>query len=138
MVEQTQEHLDIMEEAARLTARFLDESMRADDDVNMAASTGTNDLKFEQVRGDRLLRITHLSGYDDTSAPTRIRVGYWNGHRLNWLQTTPAPLVSETVAFNGDIRLRQGMYAIVRVEGATSGDDLYAALNGYWIPIKKG
>jgi len=133
MVEQTQAHLDIMERASVLIAQELDESMRADDDVNMSAATGTNDLKFEQVKAGRKFVMTHLSGYDDTSSPTKLRVGYWNDHRLNWLKTIPAPLISETVEYNGRVYLREGMYPIVRFEGATSGDDLYATLNGYWI-----
>lgn len=134
-MEITKEQLGTIEKAASLITRELDESMRADDDVNMAASTGTNDLKFEQVKAGRLLVLGHLSGYDDTSSPTRVRVGYWNGHGLNWLRTVPAPLISETVEFNGRVLLREGMYPIVRFEGATSGDDIYATLNGFYLKI---
>lgn len=129
----TQEHLDVMEQASKLIIQHLDESMRADDEINLAASTGTNNLQFETVKVGRILIITHLSGYDDTSSPTKVRVGYWNGHRLNWLRCIPAPLISETVEFNGIVYLREGMYPIIRFEGTTSGDDLYATLNGYWI-----
>lgn len=128
--------MTLQERAAELIIRTLDESMRVDDELNMVASSGTNDLKFEQIKPGRELMLQHLSGYDDTSAPTRIRVGYWNGHRLNWLNTQPAPLTTEVVGYNGSLRLREGMYPIVRFEGATSGDDLYAALNGYWIATK--
>ena len=126
-------HYERMDRAAELIIQELDESMRADDEVKMVAAGTTDDLKFEQVKAGRLLVINHLSGYDDTSAPTRIRVGYWNGHRLNWLKTVPAPIASETVEHNGRVMLREGMYPIIRIEGATDEDDLYATLNGYWI-----
>jgi len=135
MAELTEEQINEVTGAAKLITKALDESMRADDEINLAASDGENDLKFEQVRAGRVLMLEVLYGADDTSAPTRIRVGYWNGHRYNWFHTQPAPLVTETVLFSGRLRLREGMYPIVRFEGATSGDDLYAALNGYWIKV---
>ncbi|MCK4721770.1 MAG: hypothetical protein KAT75_00630 [Dehalococcoidia bacterium] len=127
---------ELLERAAELTIQALDESMRADDEIQMVAAGTTDDLKFEVVKPGRLMILEHLSGYDDTSSPTRIRVGYWNGHRLNWLRTIPAPIISETVEHNGRILLREGMYPIVRFETAVAGDDLYAALNGYWIKTK--
>lgn len=136
MAELTEEQIKEVVEAAELIIKSLDESMRADEEINLAADTGTNDLKFEQVKPGRELVLHHLSGYDDTSSPTKLRVGYWNGHRNNWLVSQPAPLISETVGISAGLHLREGMYAIVRFEGATSGDDLYAALNGYWIKTK--
>jgi len=133
MTELTEEQIDRLLRAADLLANSLDESMRADDDLDMSGGTGTNSMKFEQVKAGRILVLEHLSGYDDTSSPTRIRVGYWNGHRLNWLRTQPAPILSETVEHNGRVLLREGMYPIVRFEGVTSGDDLYATLNGFYL-----
>ena len=128
--------MDIKDRAAELIVRSLDESMRADDVINLVATDGTNDLKFEQVKPGRELVLHHLSGYNDTSSPTKLRVGYWNGHSYNWLATQPAPLISETVGISAGLHLREGMFALVRFEGCTSGDDLYAALNGYWIKTK--
>ncbi len=128
--------MTMQDRAAELIVRALDESMRVDDEVNMVADSGTNNLKFETVKTGRELVLHHLSGYDDTSSPTRIRVGYWNGHGYNWLATQPAPLVSESVGISVGVHLREGMYPIIRFEGATSGDDLYASLNGYWIKTK--
>lgn len=128
--------MDIKDRAAELIVRHLDQSNRVEDEINLTADSGTNDLKFTRVEQARTLNLDHLSGYNDTSSPTRIRVGYWNGHRLNWLKTQPAPLISETVSFDGVVRLGRGMYPIIRFEGCTSGDDLHAALNGYSIAAK--
>ncbi len=133
MVEFNEDQVKKIERAAELIIQELDESMRTEDHVDLSADSGTNDLKFERIPVGWILILEHLSGYDDTSAPTRIRVGYWNGHRLNWLKTVPAPIASETVEHNGRVLLREGMYPIVRIEGATEDDDVYAALNGYWI-----
>lgn len=133
-----QQEGSIIEKAARLIVRDLDRSLRADDTKEMTAIGTTDDLIFEQVKPGRELILEYLGGYDDTSSPTRIKVGYWNGHSYNWLNTQPAPLVSETVAINGSVRLREGMYPIVRFIGATASDDLYAALNGYWTEVQGG
>lgn len=132
-MELTEEQIKKVVRAAELTSRAFDESMRADEEQNLAATAGTNDLVFEQVKEGRLMILEHLVGYNDTSANTRTRVGYWNGHGYNWLNTQPAPLVSETVGVSVRVRLREFMRAVVRFEGCTNGDDIYAALNGYWI-----
>ena len=136
MAELNEEQIKEVVEAAKLITRALDESMRADDELQMVAVGTTDDLKFEQVKPGRTLVVEALVGEDTTSSPTRIRVGYWNGHRYNWFVTQPAPLATESVFFSGKLRLREGMYPIVRFETATEGDDLYAALNGYWIKTK--
>jgi len=133
MAELTEEQIKEVMKAAKLLTKALDESMRADDELNINATLGDNDLAFEIVKPGRVLVIEHLSGYNDVSACTFIRVGYFNGHRLNWLETQPAPLVSETVSISAPLRLRAGMYAVVRFEGCTNLDDIYAALNGYWV-----
>uniref|UniRef100_A0A6M3Y1N8 Uncharacterized protein n=1 Tax=viral metagenome TaxID=1070528 RepID=A0A6M3Y1N8_9ZZZZ len=123
----------ILECAAQLIVEKLDESMRADDTLNLAGGGVTEDLKFEVVKPRRELILEFLAGYNETSACTIIRVGYWNGHRFNWLNSQPAPLRYETVSISGRIHLREGMYPVIRFVGGTDGDDLYAALNGYWI-----
>lgn len=132
-MELTEDQIKKVVRAAGLTSQAFDESMRADEEQNLHATVGTNDLVFEQVREGRRMILEHLVGYNNTSACTRIRVGYWNGHGYNWLNTQPAPLVTETVGVSVRVRLREGMKAVVRFEGCTALDDIYAALNGYWI-----
>lgn len=123
----------IVERAAELIVEKLDESMRADGALNLTHDGVSTDLAFERVKPGRELLLEFLSGYNATSACTRIRVGYWNGHRYNWLNTQPAPLVTETVSISGRIHIREGMWPVIRFEGGANGDDIYAALNGYWI-----
>lgn len=124
-----------IERAAELILKHLDEYLVIDDQLDMSADDGTNDLTFPRVKQGALMKMSHLSGYDDTSSPTRVRVGYYNGHRNVWLKTQSAPLISETIEHNGEVQLREGMYPIVRFEGATSGDDIYASLNAVTIKI---
>lgn len=133
MAEFTAEQIAIMVRAAELTVKNNDMFMRADETVNLAAGDGSNDLAFPRVRPGRVLVLDYLSGFNNTSASTRIRVGYWNGHGYNWLKTVLAPIASETVELNGRILLRQGMFPVVRFEGCTNLDDIYATLNGYSI-----
>jgi len=135
MAEFDDEDLDEIITAVKLITKDLDESMRADDELNINAVLGNNDLAFETVKAGRELNIEIISGYNNTSACTRIRVGYWNGHRFNWLVTEPAPLVTETVAIVSPLRLRAGMYPVVRFEDCAADDDIYASLNGYWKKI---
>jgi len=134
-MELTEDQIKTIERAAELIVESLDESYRVEDQTNMIAGAGTNNLEFGTIDPGRLMVITHLSGYNDVSACTRIRVGYYNRHRNVWIRTIPAPLVTETVEFNGRIRLYEGMYPIVRFEGCTAGDDIYATLNGYWAKL---
>jgi hypothetical protein len=115
------------------TKQALETGMIDEEEINLAASAGTNDLSFEQVEPGRELVINHLSGYNDTSAPALIRVGYWNRHRHAWLKAVSYPLAAETVGIQNEVKLGEGMYPVIRFEGCAEGDDLYASLNGYWI-----
>lgn len=133
MVELTEEQIKVVVEAAKLITQALNISMRADQDKNLSASTGNNDLEFESVKSGRVMIVESLSVRDDTSSPTRIRLGYKQLGINHWLRTVPAPLATESVDLLVPMRLREGMAPIARVEGATSGDDLYANLTGYWI-----
>jgi len=127
--------VETIDRAAELIVQALDDSFRIEDQTNMIAGAGTNDLEFGQIDPGRSMVVTHLSGYNDVSACTRIRVGYYNRHRIVWTRTVPAPLITETVEFNGRIRLSEGMYPVVRFEGCTADDDIYATLNGYWTKL---
>lgn len=132
MAELSQDQIAEVVRAARLISRNLNRGLRAEGEQNVDAAAGTNDLMFDRVEQGRQLTIEHLSGRDDTNAPTRIRVGYSDGVTNHWLHTVPAPLTTESVAFNGSVTIGEGLYPIVRIEGATANDDLYAILNGYW------
>jgi len=133
MAEFTEQEKQDLLKAAREVGRALDESMRADDEKNLEGGSGSNDLEFERVKAGRVLVIENLSGYNNTSGSTRIRIGYKQLDSYTWKKVLPAPLATETAELLGPLRLREGMMPVVRFEGCQSGDDLYATLNGYWI-----
>lgn len=133
MAEFTEDQIRTMVQAANLAIKTFDFYMREDESVDLAADAGSNDLAFGRVKSGRVLVLEHLSGYNNTSSPTRIKVGYWNGHGYNWLKTVPAPIASETVEHNGRLLLRAGMFPVVRFDGCTALDDIYATMNGYTI-----
>ena len=130
MADFSQDQVDRLDRAAKLAIRALENYMLEDQEINLDADAGTNDLSFDAVRAGRVLVLEHLSGYNNTSSPTRIRLGYYNGHGFTWFKGTPAPIASETVEHNGRLLLRAGMYPVVRFEGCTALDDLYAMING--------
>ena len=133
MAEFTAEQISILDQAARLTVRALDNYMIEGEEVNLSAAEGTNDLEFPRVKQGRVLVLEHLSGYDQNSSPTRIRCGYYNGHANVWFKTVPAPIATETVEHNGRLLLRRGMFPLIRFEGCTANDDIHAMINGYTI-----
>jgi len=131
-----EERVANIDKAALLIIRELDESMRADDTLNLVHDGVLSDLAFEKIKPGRVMMLEYLVGYNATNACTYIRVGYWNGHAFNWLNTQPAPLVQETVGIGRKIHLREGMYPVIRFEGGANGDDIHAAINGYWIKTR--
>lgn len=100
--------------------------------VDLSGDAGTNTKTWDRVKAGWQLTITHMSAFDATSAPTRIKLGFNNGRVDVYPKIQPAPLTYETVEFNGEIILREGMYPKVVWDGVTSGDDLYALVLGYW------
>ncbi len=119
------------------TAKLLDSALtrylRHEESLDLTADAGTNIYGGSQVKPNRILVITHMWAYDATSAPTYIRLGYWNRTRNVWVKIEPAPLVLETVQFIGEMYLQEGMYPLLEVNGATAGDDLHGGVHGYWV-----
>ena len=132
MAEFTEEQIKQVVRAAEELERTLKVYLRYDEEINLSGKDGTNIKEWDRVERGRLLRITHISAYDETSSPTRIRLGYWNRTRYVWVKTGPAPLTSESVEFNGEIPLTEGMCPAVQWDGVTVDDDLYAFAVGYW------
>lgn len=134
-MELTKEQIDIILAACKAIQTPTEDRPEYSDYINLAGATGTNTKNFDRVKPGRLLAITHMSIYDDTSSPTKVRLGYFAQGRNNWVKSGIAPLISETIEFTGLLLLYEGMYPVVRWEGVTSGDDLYAHVSGYWLKM---
>lgn len=133
MRELTQDEL----EAIIKTARALDAAVRRyeryEDHFSLVATVTTHDFNGARVKGNRILVITHMSASDGTSACTYIRLGYWNRTRDVWVRIVPAPLVLETVEFNGELYLQEGMWPRIQFNGTGAGDDIFGLVEGYWV-----
>lgn len=134
--EKLEEYKERFEEISRiidLWGRLLEMRPLSTTELNLSAGAGTNDLEFDRVKPGRVFIVYDFAAWDDTSSPTRIRLGFYNGRRNQWHRNQPAPIISESVYLSGPLILWEGMYMVARIEGATSGDDLYATVNGYEI-----
>jgi len=106
---------------------------RFEESFDLVADAGDNTYGASMVKPGRILVVTHMWGYDATSAPTYIRMGFWNRARNVWCKIEPAPLVLETVNFYGELYLYEGMYPVWQGNGITALDDLHGGFMGYWI-----
>jgi len=123
------------------SARMLDQAVRRyerhEQPFSLVATITLHDFAGAPVKGDRILVITHMSAYNLTTACTYIRLGYWNRTRDVWVKIEPAPLVLETVDFNGELYLQEGMWPRIQFNGTAAGDDIFAIVQGYWIRVPR-
>lgn len=133
MAEFTEEQINEIVDAMKAFDMALRRYERYEEPFEMTALVGTNTFEGQRVKSDRILVITHMSGYDATNAPTYGRLGFWNRSRFIWVRIVPAPLVLETVEFNGELYLQEGMWPVIQCNGATAGDDLFGLVEGYWV-----
>lgn len=132
-MEFTEEQIKEIVEAAKNLEVALRRYERYLEPFTCSADAGDNTFNGQRVEANGLLVITHMSGYDGTSAPTYARLGFWNRTKYVWRQIVPAPLVLETVEFNGALYLWEGMWPAIQFNGATASDALYGLAEGYWV-----
>jgi len=132
-MELTQAQLEIITKGAAALDMAFRRYLRYEEEIELTGATGDNTKEWARVGTNRLLVITHMSAYDVNNACTYIRLGFWNRTRHVWHRIVPAPLVLETVEFNGEMVLQEGMWPVVQWNGVTDGDDLYALVEGYWV-----
>lgn len=106
---------------------------RYEEPLEITVQGGQVNFDGKRVGNNRLLVITHMSAYDLDSAATYIRLGYWDRSRYIWVKVVPAPLVLETVEFNGELYLGEGMWPAIQFDGTTGDDDLFGLFQGYWV-----
>ena len=118
-------------------AGAIDESLRrlqsVQESYDLVGDVGDNTYDGLRVGQGRLVIVTNMWAYDATSAPTYVRLGFWNRTRYVWFRIVPAPLVLETVEFHGMLVLSEGMWPAWQGNGITAGDDLHGGLMGYWV-----
>jgi len=137
MAELTQEQIKVIVESARMLDQAVRRYQRYEESIDLDATAGVNTATFSRVGTDRILVITHISAYNAISACTYIRLGFFNRTRNVWPRIEPAPLVLETVEFNGELTLQEDMWPVVQWDGAALHDDLHALVEGYWVRIPR-
>lgn len=133
MSEFTEEQIKEIVEAANALDQSLRRYQSVQESYDLTADAGDNTVDGIRVKGDRLLIVTNMWAYDATSAPTYIRLGFWNRTRYVWIRIEPAPLVLETVEFHGMLVLSEGMWPAFQGNGITLNDDVHGGLMGYWV-----
>jgi len=136
-MEFTEEQIKTIMVAAGGIDLALQRHLRYDEELELTAGAGDNTFDGGRVAVARILVITHMSAYNAVSACTYLRLGYWNRTRYVWIRIVPAPLVLETVEFNGELGLQEGMWPAIQWNGATANDDLHGLVSGYWIRIPR-
>jgi len=129
----SKEQLELITKAAGALDMAFRRYLRYEEEIKLTGDAGDNTKEWARVGTNRILVITHMSAYDANNACTYIRLGYWNRSRFVWPRIVPAPLVLETVEFNGDLALQEGMWPAIQWNGVTASDDLHALVEGYWV-----
>jgi len=98
-----------------------------------SASNGTNTKNFSRIEPGRIRVITHIAALNAVTSCTYIKSCHYEGGRLAIDKVGVAPLIGETVNWDGMMILGEGDYSQVSWLNCSSGDDLYAVISGYEI-----
>jgi len=101
--------------------------------TDLSANTGTNTKDSSTVDSRRLRMITHVAALNNVSGCTFIKLQHVDGGQVAIDKTGVAPLIGETINWDGLMILGEGDYTRVQWLGCSSGDDLYAIVSGYEI-----
>lgn len=137
MAELTIEQIKQIVESAKMLDQAVRRYQRYEESIDLDADALVNTYNFSRVGTDRILVITHMSAYNAISACTYIRLGFYNRTRNVWPRIEPAPLVLETVEFNGELTLQEDMWPVVQWDGCALHDDLHALIEGYWVRVPR-
>jgi len=99
------------------------------------ATVGTNYLALGVVPAGEVWVIEAMSGTDDTTVPTGVLFGAYNGSAWLWMKQVAAPVVSVYADYQGVLRLKAGDNCAVVFLGCTLNDNLYANFVGYKMSI---
>lgn len=86
---------------------------------------------FSRVDSKRLRVITHIAALNATTAPSFIRLCHVNGGQIAIDKTGVAPLVGETVNWDGFLILGEGDNTRIYWTDCGTTDVLWAVVSGY-------
>jgi len=104
--------------------------------IDKAAADGTNTRTFGKVGPRRLRVITHVAALNAVTSCTFIKLCHRSSGRILIDKVGVAPLIGETVNWDGFRIMGEGGYDEVSFLSCSSGDDLYAMTSGYEIMLE--
>ena len=98
------------------------------------AATGTNNLRTNKVKPNRIQIVKLIAVENKTTTYTKLRIGIWdNGVFMPFFEET-APLVGELYFITDEIILRDGQQVQAELQGCTAGDNIEMYVHGRWEP----
>jgi len=100
---------------------------------DLVGGAGTNTKDFTRCESGKIRVITHMAALNAVTSCTFIKLCHQNGGQTGIDKVSAAPIIGETVNWDGFMILGEGDYASVLWLGCSNGDDLYAVVSGYEI-----
>jgi hypothetical protein len=118
--------------------RVVAAKKKALDLARIAASTGaaTEEIRFDEVPDGCRWCVQHVAARDDTSAFTRLVLGYTRTGVFRAIEDTPSPAAGTYYTFHEPIYLHEGDRLVLQFVGTTSGDVLRANILGFEEPAE--
>ena len=133
MAEFTQSEIETLVKAAEMGLGGSRMQVYEEIFFDNSAGSGTNTKNFSRVEPGRIRVITHFAALNAVTSNTFIKFCHYSGGQLAIDKVGVAPLVGETVNWDGMFILGEGDYAQALWLSCSSGDDLYAVISGYEI-----
>lgn len=110
---------------------FNIESVVSDTKSNLDASEGANTLNSDAVPAGKIWVITHVMGFNGTSAATLTAI--YGTHDATAVECARATSLAQNVplTFSGRLYLDAGDTISMYMSGCNKGDDLYFSYSGY-------
>lgn len=101
-----------------------------------SAASGTNNLRTNKVRPQRIAKIKLIAVENKTSSFTKLRIGIFdNGFFYPFFEEL-APQAGELYFITDELILRDGQQIQAELQGCTALDNLEMYVHGKWEPEK--
>lgn len=95
--------------------------------------TTTQNLDTKKLRGSYIYIINNITGVEEGTKPTTIRLGFVRGSHFNRLTIQTPANNNDSVEYVGQVILREGDRVRAQFKGATAADTIHLYANGYKI-----
>ena len=95
--------------------------------------TTTQNLDTKKLKGSYIYIINNITGVEDGTKPTAIRIGFVRGSHFHRLTIQTPAANNDSVEYIGQVILREGDRIRAQFWGATAADTIHLYANGYKI-----